>query len=73
MNAQRQIGMLVHAATVYPIETTNLLDGAAVVIQHHAALPGVSDVLIIPVQNRHIVQLIRASKIEKLVSQVRFG
>ncbi|SAJ27599.1 Uncharacterised protein [Enterobacter cloacae] len=64
--------MFVHAATVYRIETTNLLDSAAVVIQHHATLPGVSDVLIIPVQHRHVIQLIAASQIEELISQMRF-
>ncbi|CZX92828.1 Uncharacterised protein [Enterobacter hormaechei] len=65
--------MFVHAATVNGIETANLLYGAAVVIQHHAALSGVSNVLIIPVQDRHILQLIRSCQIEKLVSKVRFG
>ncbi|SAD81402.1 Uncharacterised protein [Enterobacter hormaechei] len=65
--------MFVHAATVNRIETANLLDSAAMVIQHHAALPGVSHMLIVTVKLRKVIQLVRASKIEKLVSQVRFG
>lgn len=73
MNPQGEVAVFVHAATVYPIETANLLDSAAVVIQHHAALTGVSYVLIIPVQDRHILQLIRPCKIEKLISEVRLG
>ena len=73
MDAQGEVAVFVHAATVNRIETANLLDSATVVIQHHAALPGISDVLIIPVQDRHILQLIRPCQIEKLVSQVRFG
>ncbi|CAB5525003.1 Uncharacterised protein [Citrobacter werkmanii] len=63
--------MLVHTTTVHRIEPAYLLNGAAVVIQHHAALSGVSDVLIIAVQHCHVVYLARTSKIEKLISQVR--
>ncbi|SAH19646.1 Uncharacterised protein [Enterobacter hormaechei] len=73
MDAQGEVAVFVHAATVNGIETANLLYGAAVVVKHHSTLSGISDVLIIPAQNRHIIQLIRASQIEKLVSQVWLG
>ncbi|SAD42200.1 Uncharacterised protein [Enterobacter hormaechei] len=73
MDAQGEIAVLVHAATVYPIETTNLLDSATVVIEHHSALPGVRHMLIVTVKHRKVIELILASKIEELVSQVQFG
>ena len=62
--------MLIHASTVYRIESANLLNGAAVVVQHYTALPGVSDMLIIPVQDSHIVNLSWASEVKKLISQM---
>ncbi|MNZ88136.1 hypothetical protein D3C78_1070190 [compost metagenome] len=71
MNPKRQIGMLIHTATVYRVEPANFIDGAAVVVKHYATLPCVSDMLIIPVQYRHIVNLSGASEIKKLISQVR--
>ena len=71
MNPQGEIAVLVHAATINRIESAHLLDGAAVVIQHHAALPGIRHMLIVMVKHRKVIQLIAASQIEKLVSQVR--
>ncbi|VAC35492.1 Uncharacterised protein [Enterobacter hormaechei] len=65
--------MFVHAATINRIESTHLLDGATVVIEHHSALPGVRHMLIVTVKHRKVIELILASKIEELVSQVWLG
>ena len=73
MDAQGEVAVFVHAATVYRIETANLLDSAAVVVKHHAALPGVRHMLIVTVKHRKVIELILASKIEELVSQVWLG
>ena len=65
--------MFVHAATINRIESTHLLDGATVVIEHHSALPGVRHMLIVTVKHRKVIELILASKIEELVSQAWLG
>src|SRR5690606_8865249 len=71
MNPQGEVAVFVHAATVYRIESANLLDGTAVVVQHHAALSGVRHMLIVTVKHRNIVQLVLTSQIEELISEVR--
>ncbi len=71
MDAQGEVAVFVHAATVNRIESAHLLDGAAVVVQHHAALPGIRHMLIVTVKHRNILQLVLTSQIEELISEVR--
>ena len=71
MDAQGKVAVFVHAAAVNRIESTYFLNGAAVVVKHHAALPGICHMLFVSVKRRNVIQLIASSQIKKLVSQVR--
>src|SRR5690606_1712196 len=57
VDAQRKIRVLVHAALVDQVEPANLLDGAAVVVEHHAALTGVGDVVRVAVHFADVAEL----------------
>ncbi len=66
-----------HCARTYhghkPGQIPNLFNSAAMIVKHHATLPGVGNVLIISMQHCKIMKLSWTSQIKELVSQCGSG